>query len=167
MFLGRLCKRSISSCRKRDDSRGSNHRAIFGRLSLSTEDKSLVHPFFETTLPFSRAIIGSIKKATGNMLNVCGIILFFSAFCGVFLSRFPILSGFTELIGGIGGLKALPFDKRLFYASSFIGSSGLCIGFQIASVCSLDLKKYAFSKIISAILFPFATKIIYNLIFSP
>jgi hypothetical protein len=139
--------------------------ATVGRFFLSNEDKAVIPPFFEEAVPFSKAVIGSIKKATGNMINVCGIIIFFSAFSTALLYDFPILSGFTELIKGIASLKTLPFDNRLFWASSFIGFGGLCIGFQISSVCSVGLKKYAFSRIISAFLFPFVTKIMYNVIF--
>ena len=88
----------------------------------------------------------AIKSATESMLNICGFILYFSAITNGILSGMPlILKGMAELTTGISQTAGLQFDLRLVYCGMFIGFCGLCIHFQIASVCNVKITKYIFS----------------------
>ncbi len=124
--------------------------AIFFRKFLHEEDKKAF------TMKHSQVdhsfLINGIRNATSNMINICGFIVFFSIFSAVFLSSAPIaIKGLVELTTGINSLFSLPFESRLVYSGLFLGFGGICVHFQIFSVCNVKMKKFLFVKLIQGL----------------
>lgn len=140
--------------------------ALSGRVFLSEEDKKVVNALNTTTVS-TASVINAIKNATHNTINICGFILFFSAFSSLICNSLPLVfSGILEMTTGLSLLSPLPFQEKLRFSSLFVGFGGLCVHFQVFAVCPVGTKKFIFSKCVSALFFPIAVYFIHNAISS-
>lgn len=138
--------------------------AVIGRKALSQRDKRQYATLTSKTPSFS-SLVNSIKNATKNMINICGFILFFSAFStSIISSAHPIFKGLVEMTTGLSSLSSLSYQSRLWYSALFLGFGGLCVHFQILAACNVSPKSFFVSKCISALLFPPSTLFIHNFI---
>lgn len=138
--------------------------SVMGRKFLSSEDKESVI-IKKSPAPNFSSMVKGLKNAFVNTINVCGFILFFSAFSTSLLSSAPsIFKGLLEMTTGLSSLSEMPFTSRLWYSSLFLGFNGLCVHFQVFSSCSVGVKKYLISKCISAVLFPPMVFIIHEIV---
>ncbi len=135
--------------------------AIIGRRFLSEEDKKT---YFSPKSPKEKNAINAIKNGTDNMINLCGIIIFFSAFSKLILQFFPSISGFIEMTTGVEYLKSLPFQKRLILSAEYVSFGGICVWVQISSVCFVKTGKYLLSKIVSATFAPILVEFFHFLV---
>ena len=106
--------------------------------------------------PFSKIIVEAIVHAAQSMLIICASVVFFStliellqdpiASLGISKELQNIMLGSLELINGVNSVLQLSSYKlRVVFCGFFIGWSGLCIHFQILSLCddiNLSFKKY-------------------------
>ncbi len=140
--------------------------ALFWRSSLSKEDKKEIFPLPAKSPSFS-SVVNGIKASVESMINICGFILFFSAFSMGVLSFMPTaIKGLFELTNGISLTKGLPFESRLIYCAFFTGFGGACVHFQVASVSESKMRKYFITKCISAPAFALAVIPIHKLVSS-
>ncbi|MBE6648682.1 MAG: hypothetical protein E7614_04085 [Ruminococcaceae bacterium] len=137
--------------------------AFFFRKFLSGEDKKT---FVSGPKSLdSSFLINGIRNATVNMINICGYIVFFSVFSAVFLSDAPVfIKGMVELTSGINSLFPLDFEKRLFYSGLFLGFGGICVHFQIFSLCNVKMRKFFVSKLAQGLFSAFAVVPVHNLL---
>lgn len=106
-------------------------------------------------------IFTAIKQSCGNMLNICGIIVFFRTFLNiakVYLSPYmtkelwAALVGALELTNGIISLSVFDRENLIFIvAAGMLSFGGLCVAMQTISISSPEAGKYYLSiKIIQA-----------------
>ena len=137
--------------------------AFFGRLFLSDEDKK-TYFIKKINKEKSSKILSAIGNGTENMVNLCGIVIIFSAISSLFFHISPELSGFIEMTTGVASLSALPFDNSFFRCASYVCFGGICVYFQISSVCGVKTRKYLLAKTISALFSPLLSTAIHFLI---
>ena len=117
------------------------------------------------TPSFSKIIVGAISHSATSMLIICACVIFFSALIDAL--HYPLSSlklsknaelmilGSLELTNGISSCTELTFlTPQICSAAFFIGWSGLCVHFQIMSICEnaeLSFKKYFIFKALQGI----------------
>ena len=94
---------------------------------------------------FAHILCDSVRTSAQNMLYICGFVVFFNLLCSVailFVTEFGlspifnvIISGLLELSSGAKAAGMLSFPASAFLCALFIGWSGICVHFQIFSVC--------------------------------
>ena len=104
----------------------------------------------------------SIKCASGNTVNICGFIIFFSTVCGLLSTvikndfAYALILPFFEISNAVKNVSALTFIPRTakFIIISFsVSFSGLSIYMQAKSFLSkekISMKAYLKTKLISA-----------------
>jgi|GEM_PF-6716726 len=137
--------------------------AFFGQLFLSDEDKK-TYFIKKTNEKKSSRVLSAIQSGTENMINLCAVVIIFSAISSLAFQISPELSGFIEMTTGVSSLSALPFDKSFFRCASYVCFGGICVYFQICSVCGVKTRKYLLTKTVSAILSPILATAIHFLI---
>ena len=130
---------------------------------LSDEDKK-TYFIKKINKEKSSKILSAIGNGTENMVNLCGIVIIFSAISSLFFHISPELSGFIEMTTGVASLSALPFDNSFFRCASYVCFGGICVYFQISSVCGVKTRKYLLAKTISALFSPLLSTAIHFLI---
>ncbi len=128
-------------------------RAIFGNLSnrhsVSRKSKQIA------SQGLSRAIVSSVSHTAQSMLMICACVVFFSVLIEILGEVFVTLGiptwfsriflGLLEITRGVGDCAAITSRaERLILCSAYTGWSGLCVHFQVISVC--DGKRLKFGK---------------------
>lgn len=94
---------------------------------------------------FAHILCDSVRMSAQNMLYVCGFVVFFNLLSSIvllFASEFGlpeiltvIVSGILELSSGAKAAGCLSFPASVLICALFVGWSGICVHFQIFSVC--------------------------------
>ena len=124
--------------------------------------------------PLSQQFLNAISNSCGALLQICGLILFFSVLLALLeriglislLRKLPLglseaelsatLYGFLELTGGI--LRLSNTSAPFLLASFFMGWGGLCVHFQAMSLwqrAGLHPKGYFIAKLLHGVLSAF------------
>ena len=87
---------------------------------------------------YIKIITDVFANATGNMISVCGYVVFFCVF-GLALRKIGVSSvihGFIEISGGAEEISKLPtlFETRLLWISGVIAFSGLSVILQVVKI---------------------------------
>ena len=105
---------------------------------------------------FSVAVINAISGSAYAMITICACVIFFSVLISIlnaYMIKFPIscttkslFFGLLEITNGISLCKSIPSPFSRALACAFlIGWSGLCIHFQVISLCEdldISFRKY-------------------------
>lgn len=115
---------------------------------------------------FSEILVDSISKSARSMITICACVVFFSVLIAVLrfsLSLLPLpevarvlILGSLEITKGVSLCSALDGNTaRLMTCAFFIGWSGLCVHFQVISLCNdadLSFKKYFLFKALQGVI---------------
>lgn len=125
---------------------------------------------------FSDLVSEAVSESVLSVLNVCGFIIFFavltneinlilspifgegSAFSAIMAGIFEITCGNTAI-----SLLNIPLSFRLALSSVFLGFGGICVCFQVLSICApngLSLKYYIKGKALQGLIAGLLTPII-------
>ena len=77
----------------------------------------------------------SVSGASSAMMNICGFVILFSC---INASVLPLCKGsetLTFLCGMLETTNALALTKNIYLISFFLGFSGICVWFQVLSIC--------------------------------
>lgn len=137
------------------------------KLSSTTNNDSNIKRYKSiSNKPFSKTIVDAISHSTQSMLIVCGCVVFFATLTEML--KYPletfgasekvkhIILGSLELTNGINACNDL-HDSIFKIGSSafFIGWSGICVHFQIISLCEntgFSYKNYFVFKLIQGLI---------------
>ncbi len=108
---------------------------------------------------YIKALTEAFANATGNMISVCGYVVFFCVF-GLALRKIGISSivhGFIEISGGAEEISNLPtlFETKLLWLSGVIAFSGLSVILQVIKItktANLSPKFYIMGKFIQCLI---------------
>ena len=104
--------------------------------------------------PLGKIITESAKSSGLAMINVCSLVITFSAIMAVIeTEKFPLVSAFLEVMQGVSilsreGISALPF------VSAALSWGGVCVHLQASALCEgkISMKKYYIQKGVSSVI---------------
>lgn len=135
--------------------------------AIILKSRTYIKPHFLSSGKKEKPLTESISESVVNILNICGFIVFFSVvnvLAEPVAKLFPetmqnIIYCILELTNGIeklGNTNGL-FGGKLYLTAFALGWSGISVHMQVKSIVKelgLSMKKYYFSKSLSAILSP-------------
>ena len=139
---------------------------IFIGVILSIGKKrnnSISNSFKTSSYSFSENLIKSINNSFTILLNMLGIIIFFSIIANVIDSLLPynivsyIIKGILEVTSSIVAVSKSNFNFRLKYSliGSFLSFNGLSVHFQIKSIINgtkIEYNRFLYARILHALL---------------
>lgn len=126
---------------------------------------------------FSKTVVEAIAHSAQAMLTICACVVFFSVLSAVMricISSFPIgddfknfVLGMLEITNGISNCASIEgITLRASVCSFLIGWSGLCVHFQVISLCdgvNVSYRKYFILKVIQGIICMLLTRLFFTL----
>lgn len=150
---------------------------IIGALISRTDKAKEIKSEEKEKIKFSKAFTLSVSDAVISVINVSGIIVFFSAFLHIFdiinlksflpLGFIPVFKGLFEMTGGIKELSdsLLPYGIKVSLSSFLISFSGASVFFQIKTFSEdFNILPVIISKFISALLAFFISFLFLNIL---
>lgn len=130
-----------------------------------SENTSIYLPYSATETKRSTSCV---TAGMSCMINMCSFIIFFRVISGtigdlmtsirlVHPSATPMIHGLFEMTSGIISASSLNGNERIMAVCILCGFSGISIIFQVWSICmncSLDIKRFIYSRLLCSILCP-------------
>lgn len=103
----------------------------------------------KVTFPTEDALISSVRDATYSMVEMCGIVVVFSAFISIlekiFINHFDIFTYLTAVFEVTTASKVLSENKNIVMLAFAVGFGGLSVHFQIfQALKNVPVKKNIF-----------------------
>lgn len=108
---------------------------IFLFSNLLKEKVNTINSFKMDNIPFSEVFVKCTYDATNSMLGICGFVILFSTIISIIDCLFTagtVKNLFLSLLEITNGVLML---KNIYAIAFIIGFSGICVHFQIFSMC--------------------------------
>lgn len=126
---------------------------------IKTEDMEVAELPSAEKRDYTKAITEAFANAMGNMLSVCGFVVFFCVFCRALTlcGTGSMFHGFLEISGGAEQITemSLPGDMKLVCLSGIIAFSGLSVILQVVKIAkkaNLSVRLYLSGKSIQSLI---------------
>lgn len=112
---------------------------LLNRYIFKSENLSSVNNNQKNNFCFSDSLIDSVKSSTYSIIEMCGMVIFFSSVIKIFENIKPIYPYIATLLEVTTASKILGSENSIYMLGFAVGFGGLCVHFQIFQILK-DIK---------------------------